>query len=70
MEASNCMKVQRTLVDSQSSNTGSIPVSATKQSGVGRNSPGLLWKSRGMAVILQFFISNRARESLDHSSAG
>ena len=42
----------------------------TKQSGVQRNSPGLLLKSREMGVILQFFLSNRTRESLALSAAG
>ena len=50
--------------DSQSSNTGSIPVSATNKSEVQRNPSRSFWKSRKMAAILRFFPSNRTRENL------
>jgi hypothetical protein len=47
----------------------SISARSTNKSGVQRNPHGLLWKLREIAVILQFFLSNRTRESLALNSS-
>src|ERR1022692_2414126 len=50
--------------DSQSSNPGSIPGSATNKSAVQRNPPGWLWKLQEMGGISRFLLSNRTGESV------